>query len=210
MTRIGDDAADDLRRRLFEIYHDTVRSNDGTLVKTMGDGAMAVFTSSALRAVTAGVEMVSRAAELVPSSLVRVGIASGDASHEHGDWFGTPVVLASRLCDAAAPSQVLVSTGTRTLVGNRGNLQFAERKPMRLKGFDQRVPAFSIGGQAGAKRKRQVPWLVAAGGLVAVVAVVALLLFLVADGSDTSQDAASSANSARLGPARLSARARRP
>ncbi len=38
---------------------------------------------------------------------MRVGVSVGDAAYEDGDWFGTPVVEASRLCgvcEAAARS----------------------------------------------------------------------------------------------------------
>lgn len=176
MTRIGDDAADELRRRLFGIYRQSVESNRGTLVKTMGDGAMAVFPSSALQAVHAGMEMVRRADELEPRSQVRVGIASGEVSEEHGDWFGTPVVLASRLCDKARAGQVLCSDGTRTLVGTRGEYAYVAQRPQRLKGFTERVPAFDVVANEGVRERRRLPLLVATASLVVVVLVAMVAL----------------------------------
>ena len=170
MTRVGDDAADVLRRRAFEMYHETTRANGGVVVKTTGDGAMSVFKSSALGAVAAGVAMVERSVEQQPISHVRVGIASGDAANEDGDWYGTPVVLASRLCDAADSGQVLISATTRTLIGSRGDFRFAERRPMRLKGLPGRTPVFAVASE-GVKLRRHLPrWTAIAATAVAVVA----------------------------------------
>ncbi len=50
---------------------------------------------------------------------MRVGISAGDASFEDGDWFGTPVVEASRLCAAAEGDQILASDIVRVLAGSR-------------------------------------------------------------------------------------------
>jgi class 3 adenylate cyclase len=37
---------------------------------------------------------------------MRVGVSVGDATFEDGDYFGTPVVEASRLCGAAVGGQI--------------------------------------------------------------------------------------------------------
>ena len=54
---------------------------------------------------------------------MRVGISAGDASFEDGDWFGTPVVEASRLCGAAQGEQILVTDIVRVLAGSRAGHQ---------------------------------------------------------------------------------------
>ena len=47
---------------------------------------------------------------------LRVGIDAGEPIHEGGDLYGTPVVVARRLCDAAEGGQVLVSDVVRLLL----------------------------------------------------------------------------------------------
>jgi class 3 adenylate cyclase len=54
---------------------------------------------------------------------------------------GDRVNLASRLCDAAAPGEVLVDA---SVAAAAGDLEFTAREPMSLKGFAEPASAFSI------------------------------------------------------------------
>ena len=89
----------------------------------MGDGLMVIFRSAA-DAVACGIAMqqavcvVNRERDFGVG--LRVGLSAGEAAEEEGDWHGTPVVEAARLCSAAAGGQVLVSDVVRALVGSRG------------------------------------------------------------------------------------------
>jgi class 3 adenylate cyclase len=56
---------------------------------------------------------------------LRVGLHVGEALREESDWFGTPVVLARRLCDGAQAGQILCSTLVAELL--RGIAVSAER-----------------------------------------------------------------------------------
>ena len=74
----------------------------GREVKTLGDGIMAVFAAvgpalDAAVAIQQAVERRNRLDEGPPLS-VRIGVATGDCTEEHGDYFGEPVVQAARLC----------------------------------------------------------------------------------------------------------------
>ena len=95
----------------------------GTEVKTIGDSVMVSYKGAA-DALAGGVAM-QRAVERHNRGVedhrleMRVGISAGDASFEDGDWFGTPVVEASRLCADAAGGQILVSDLVRALAGSR-------------------------------------------------------------------------------------------
>ena len=44
-----------------------------------------------------------------PALEIRVGVSAGEVTSEDGDWFGTPVVEAARLCGLAGPQQILVT-----------------------------------------------------------------------------------------------------
>jgi class 3 adenylate cyclase/tetratricopeptide (TPR) repeat protein len=119
---MGDEAADRLRRDHFEHLRRAVTATNGTEVKTIGD-AMMVSYNSASDAVAGAVAMQQSVhdhnEDLASPIEMRVGISAGDASFEDGDWFGTPVVEASRLCGAAAGGQVLVTDIVRILGGSR-------------------------------------------------------------------------------------------
>ncbi len=125
MTRLGDDANDRLRRRLFVALREAVAANRGEEVKTAGDDMMVAFPASAADAVSCAVAMqraVSRlgASDPLLGLAIRVGLSSGEASNEDNDWFGVPVVEAARLETAARTGQILCADVTRVLVGSRG------------------------------------------------------------------------------------------
>ena len=68
---------------------------------------------------------------------LRAGIACGQAVHRWGDWFGTPVNLASRLTTRARPSTVLVAEEVRAAIDDGYTFSDAGRK--KLKGFSAPV-----------------------------------------------------------------------
>jgi class 3 adenylate cyclase len=108
LDRLGDDAAHELRRRHFALLREAVRDHGGREVKSLGDGLMLAFTDPRDARVCA--DAMQRAVRACEDRLeLRVGIASGEAVREGWDWFGRPVVVAKRLCDAAAAGQVLVA-----------------------------------------------------------------------------------------------------
>ncbi len=148
LTRLGDEAFDDVRRRHFDVLERQVEAHGGEVVKRLGDGLMTTF-GSASDAVSAGVAMqravdaASRGTER-DAVAVRVGISAGDATPEDGDWYGTPVVEGSRLCAAAAPGQILVSEVVRLLSGSRGGHEFRSVGTLELKGLPDPVGAAEV------------------------------------------------------------------
>src|SRR5438477_164503 len=124
---LGDERADDLRRAHDRILREAITSHGGTEVKGTGDGLMVTFAAAA-EAVSAAVEMqrsILRLGRRSPVPVgIRIGISAGDVAWEGGDCFGTPVVEASRLCDAAEPGAILASEVVRLLAGSRGGHVF--------------------------------------------------------------------------------------
>ena len=148
LTRLGDDAFDDLRRRHFDALERQVDEHGGKVVKRLGDGLMLSF-ASASDAVAAGVAMQQAAASLsAPSDGtpgLRVGISAGDATQEDdGDWYGTPVVEGARLCDASGAGRILVSEVVRLLAGSRGGHEFRSVGPLELKGLPEPIGAAEV------------------------------------------------------------------
>jgi class 3 adenylate cyclase/tetratricopeptide (TPR) repeat protein len=138
-TRHGDAAADVLRRDHFSHLREALASTGGTEIKTIGDSLMASFVgaSDALAGAVAMQRSVERHNRRVRDSRLemRVGVSVGDAAYEDGDWFGTPVVEASRLCAAATGGQILVSDLVRALAGTRHQIELRSLGPRELKGL---------------------------------------------------------------------------
>ncbi|MDA0165779.1 adenylate/guanylate cyclase domain-containing protein [Solirubrobacter ginsenosidimutans] len=109
------------------------------LVKLIGDAVMLVSPEpEPMLDVTLRLVELAAQDEAVPP--LRAGIASGQAVHRWGDWFGTPVNLASRLTTRARPSTVLVAEEVRDAVD--GGYAFSDAGRKKLKGFSAPVRAY--------------------------------------------------------------------
>ena len=121
-----------------------VERSHGKVVKTLGDGVMAVF-STAYDGVMAAVAMQQAADRVArrgegPDLGLRIGIHVGDVVDDGPeDLFGSAVVVARRLCDAASAGEVLASDVVRLLIGNRPEVDFEPREEMELKGIPEAI-----------------------------------------------------------------------
>jgi predicted ATPase/class 3 adenylate cyclase len=103
-----------------EILRAVIEANNGSVVKTTGDGFHAVF-STATEALGAALEaqralMREWRAEMGPLR-VRMALHTGAATEEReGDYYGPPVNRAARLLSAGHGGQILLSSPTQELV----------------------------------------------------------------------------------------------
>ena len=135
---LGDDRADEVRREHDQLVRDVTNESGGTVVKSLGDGFMLVFgaAAGAVGAAVALQRAVERFSRRAPGAVrIRVGASAGDVVWEGDDCFGTPVVEASRLCDAADAGQILVSDVVRVLAGSRGSHRFRTCGTLELRGL---------------------------------------------------------------------------
>jgi class 3 adenylate cyclase len=102
----------------------------GRLVKTTGDGVLALFDGSE-RAVRAAAAICLAAKSL--GLAIRVGIHTGEVELVAGDVRGLTVHVAARVMSVAGPGEVLVSATTNELVADSG-LTFADAGSHELKG----------------------------------------------------------------------------
>jgi adenylate cyclase len=140
LDKFGDDVADRVRRKHFKRLRQLVRAFGGTEVKSLGDGLMVAFTAAADAVACALAMQRAVAAGEHPLDL-RIGIAAGEAVPEDGDYFGRPVVVARRLCDAAAGGEVLVSAPTPELAADRVGHEVRPLGRLALKGLREPVSA---------------------------------------------------------------------
>jgi class 3 adenylate cyclase/pimeloyl-ACP methyl ester carboxylesterase len=124
------------------MVRDILTRHRGHEVKTTGDGFLATFnaTGQALRCAT---EILAHAKNL--DLELRAGVHAGDIEIRGGDIAGLPVNIAKRLCDLAAPGEVLVSEIVRGLmVGS--TFGFNDRGQHDLKGVPGTWKLFSVKG----------------------------------------------------------------
>jgi adenylate cyclase len=110
------------------------------IVKGMGDAAMIRCddAATAIRFAVHLVEEVDADPDLPP---VRVGVHSGSAVPQDGDWFGRAVNVASRLCHVAAGGEVLVSESTLGRARGLRRVSIGERRLHWLKNVTEPVAA---------------------------------------------------------------------
>jgi predicted ATPase/class 3 adenylate cyclase len=102
------------------ILRETVEGSGGTVVKTTGDGLMAVFGDvfSAVRATITAQRELSAAEWGEPGELrVRMGLHAGVAHPSDGDYHGPVVNRAARIMGVAHGGQIVVSEAVAGLLG---------------------------------------------------------------------------------------------
>jgi adenylate cyclase len=111
-------------------------------VKTIGDAVMLVSPDpeALLICVLELVEAAQR--EGLPQ--LRSGVASGVAVSRAGDWFGSPVNVASRVGDAARPGTVLVAQSARDAARNAEGLAWSHAGARHFKGISHDVELFEV------------------------------------------------------------------
>jgi class 3 adenylate cyclase len=120
----------------------------GREVKHTGDGIMAAFDDLAA-ALDCALEVRDRFAAREaeggggPDLAVRIGMAAGRPVDHNDDIYGTAVVLASRICDAADAGRVYTSDEVHD-GGAAAGFSFREVGRRTLKGFSSPVPVFDL------------------------------------------------------------------
>ncbi len=164
LQRLGDDEGERLRRAHFGLLREAAAMHGGEEVKNVGDGLMVAFVSAvdALACAIAMQQAVHRAAATGELALaVRIGLNVGEPIRDEGDYFGTPVVIAKRLCDAGAPGQILASELVRALIGTRGGFAYRALGALPLKGVADPTGACEVMWAPSTELRVPLPPLVA-------------------------------------------------
>jgi adenylate cyclase len=131
----------ELVARFQEIANQHVTTEDGRVLKVIGDAVMFV-APDAPRAARAAIG-ISQAAHDDPTlPEVRIGLATGPVVEVEGDFYGETVNRASRLVELALPGTVVVDDETGTALFD-SNLQVRPMRPRKLKGLGM-VPTWVV------------------------------------------------------------------
>lgn len=117
-------------------------------VKIIGDAVMLV--SPEPRALLTTVFDLVDVAEAAGLPRLRVGIAFGSAVCRAGDWYGSPVNMASRVTGAAPAAAVLVDESVRTVIGDAADAGFTPVRRRHLKGIRGEVRLYRAWRQAAS------------------------------------------------------------
>src|SRR4029077_19076381 len=149
-TRLGEMLPpEDLQRvagRLGELAHD-VAVPPVSFVKTIGDAVMFVSTDTD-RLIAALFDLLHLAP---PHDLPHIPSrgAPGLAVSRAGDWFGSPVNIASRVTGLARAGTVVVTASARKTVGTAAGLVWSPAGAQHLRGVPGRVRLYRVSRASG-------------------------------------------------------------
>lgn len=147
VSQLAPQAADELRRTHFSALRQALAAHDGTEVKSLGDGLMAVFSSPSA-AVACAVTMQQLVEQENRRSRqgvgLRVAMSVGEVTTEEADYFGEPVVEAARLCAQCDGGRILATEAVRILSGRRSPYPFTVLGERDLKGLPAPVSVLEV------------------------------------------------------------------
>jgi adenylate cyclase len=142
-TRLGEavpaEELENLANRLTGLARDVASPPVG-FIKTIGDAVMFVSTDAAALLRAALELLVAAEKEGMPP--LRVGLAAGSAVRRAGDWFGSPVNLASRVTAVARPGTVLVADSAHDLIDESDEFTWSFAGARHVKGVKGEVKLF--------------------------------------------------------------------
>ena len=143
-TRLGEVVSpEDLERlahRLGELARE-VAVAPVRFIKTIGDEVMLV-SPEPVPLLEAVLDLVDATEGDDDFPRLRAGIATGMAVSRAGDWFGSPVNLASRVTSAARPGSILVSEQTYEAIADDERFTWSFAGARHLKGIKSDVKLF--------------------------------------------------------------------
>jgi class 3 adenylate cyclase len=209
--RYGNAAAAAKVSRFLEIARTAIARYEGGEVKTEGDSIHAVFPSAS-SAVLCGLEIVDAAEGLSAQEPdgwfdLGVGVHAGEAVETAEGYIGRAVNIAARLCAAARPGEVLVSSTVKGIMQASIPVGFIPRGRRRLKGIQDPIVVFSVTRDttaASAPRPMRRPMVLGGAGValafVVALAAVAGSQILTNPGASPTPTAAPAAQPVVIGP----------
>ena len=153
-TSIGHHRADEIERRHEGVLTRAVADYRGTIVKRLGDGAMAVFTTATDAVAAAGAIQTRLAGERemnAPALQTRIGVSAGEVVVEADDVRGLPPTEAARLCARASGGQILTTQLVQQLAGGAQCRRIQSVRRVRAEGVARARP--TVRGSLADRRR---------------------------------------------------------
>lgn len=111
-------------------------SHGGTLIKSLGDGAMLAFESTRMAARAAiGIQRAITGPDAPMDLRLRIGVHIGDVVHTDDDLLGNAVNKAARIASSADGGQIVVSRVVQAMLGESSEFTFGDTIEAELKGL---------------------------------------------------------------------------
>ncbi len=142
--RAGDDQVLALLRAVNDISERVITARGGQVVKTLGDGMMAVFVDgrNAIEAAHEASDAVSALQIGTYRPALRAGVHTGAPRAVGDDFLGVDVNIAARVCAAAGAGEVYATGPTLELAGTDGYL--IRRRRFAAKGVPKELRAYRV------------------------------------------------------------------
>ncbi|WP_415046325.1 adenylate/guanylate cyclase domain-containing protein [Gordonia sp. (in: high G+C Gram-positive bacteria)] len=142
--RVGDDRVLELMNAVNDACERVITDRGGQVVKTLGDGMMAVFADGA-EAIAAAHEAAGAVSAIRIDSYrpaLRAGVHTGAPRAVGDDFLGVDVNIAARVCAAAKAGEVYVSGPTLDLAGPEGYT--VKHKRFKAKGVPKDLRVYRV------------------------------------------------------------------
>ncbi len=133
-----------LNRHRETEFNPMVARHNGRIVKLIGDGTLAEFTSvvDAVNCAMAIQHAAVHASDAEPRIVLRIGINLGDIITQDDDIYGDGVNIAARLEPLAPEGGVCVSSVVKESVGGRIDASFTDGGEVSVKNIDRLLRVF--------------------------------------------------------------------
>jgi class 3 adenylate cyclase len=146
---IGSARASRVVTGLTQWIGDIVAAHRGRVVKTLGDGVLAVFPH-APDAISAVVDIQRSHQKRIASSSagtrmpIRIGVARGEVEFVDGDCYGDAVNVASRLSDLSGPHQIWANNLSLADSVEADGIRFRPLGPITIRGRVEPCQVFQV------------------------------------------------------------------
>jgi class 3 adenylate cyclase len=127
----------------------TIEAHHGHVVKTLGDGLLAIFKLPQ-QGVDAAVAIQRQHLALLSEHSVdqrmpvRIGLSSGDIEWVNGDCYGDAVNVASRLCDLCGPGQIWANETTIRHANEIAGINFRSLGGIAVRGRTEPCSVYQV------------------------------------------------------------------
>lgn len=142
--RAGDDSVLSLIGEVNRVSSDIVGAHRGRIVKSLGDGVMAVFPDAA-DAILAAFELCGAVSAITHDDYraqLRAGVHTGTPRQVGGDYLGVDVNIAARVADAAGTGEVLATSDA--LQSAEGLQLLSRKRRFKAKGTPRDLEVFAV------------------------------------------------------------------
>jgi len=142
----GDEAVIELLGDVDDATQLAVTDNRGEVVKSLGDGLMAVFDDpmNGVRAALGAIDAVGGLECQGYSPRLRTGLHLGRPRRVRGDYLGVDVNIAARVAEGASAGELLVSDAVHESLGQVSGYESKRKRRFKAKGAPRELEVYEL------------------------------------------------------------------